>query len=164
MTQPEWKDYESVAREILRYLASELSIISVDGEAVLPGRSGTNWHVEGTATCVDGDGFLILECRRHTKKGLNQESLGGLAFRIQDTGGSGGIVVSPLPLQKGAELVAQSENIVPVQIEEWSTAENYLARVLGKTFHGIGFTDSMGSFASVASIELRRKGDSDEDS
>ncbi|MBK1853093.1 MULTISPECIES: hypothetical protein [unclassified Marinobacter] len=165
MSQPVWKRYESASREILQHFASELGIISVDGEAVLPGSSGTKWHVEGTATCLDEGGFLILECRRYTAKRLNQESLGGLAFRILDTGGAGAIIVTPLPLQQGAKLVAESQNIVPVEIAEWSTAQHYLARILGKTFHGFGYVEAIQvSASSVVSIQLTRASASEDDS
>lgn len=164
MTQPEWKRYESAAREILQHFASELGIISIAGEAVLPGHSGTKWHVEGTATCLDDGGFLIMECRRYTTTRLNQESLGGLAFRIQDTGGAGAIIVTPLPLQQGARLVAESQNIIPIEIEAWSTAQNYLARILGKTFHGVGITEAIQVSAKVVSIELKTLKEGEDDS
>jgi hypothetical protein len=41
-----------------------------------------------------------------------------LAYRIIDTGADGGILVSPLGLQEGAERVAAAENIISVRLNE----------------------------------------------
>ena len=46
-------------------------------------------------------------------------------------------MVSPLPLQRGAALVAQAESISHVVLEPWSTSENYLANFMGKNFHKV---------------------------
>lgn len=155
MSSPDWKKYEAASRKIIQILCDEFGIASVQGETKLIGKCGTEWSVEGTATLINGEGFLVLECRRYKTKRLNQEALGGLAYRIQDTGAAGGIIVSPLPLQKGAQYIAEAENIIPIQIESWSTAEYYLAKILGKTFRGIGVKDSIFSAqVRVISIEL----------
>ena len=126
-----------------------MDIADITGYKDLPGNSGTTWRVEGTATKTDDGGLLIIECRRHTTQGLSQESLGGLAFRITDTNGVGGIIVTPLALQSGAALVAKSQSIVYVKLEPWSTSENYLAEFMGTHFHhitqhvGIGFSEEL---------------------
>src|SRR5262250_1546186 len=46
--------------------------------------------------------------------GYARMDLGGIAYRIRDSGAEGGIVVSPLGLQEGAAKVAKKENIVSV--------------------------------------------------
>ena len=56
----------------------------------------TDWEIDGKGLKVGDEGFIIIECRRYPKVKQNQEQDGGLAFRISDTGASGGIYVSPL--------------------------------------------------------------------
>ena len=132
-----WQTYEEVARAVLHDLRQHLGITNVTGYQDLPGNSGTSWRVEGTATKTDEGGLLIVECRMHTSQGLSQESLGGLAFRIIDTNGAGGILVTPLDLQSGAKLVAKSRNIAHVLLSPSSTPENYLAEFMGTQFHHV---------------------------
>lgn len=136
-TPKPWQTYEEVARAVLHDLRTQLGISDITDYKDLPGNSGTSWCVEGTATSTADGGILIIECRRHTSQGLSQESVGALAFRITDTNSSGAILVTPLPLQKGAELVASSQNIEHLKLEPWSTSENYLAEVMGRCFHHI---------------------------
>lgn len=161
MNTPDWKKYEAASRQIIQSFCNEFGIASVQSETKLTGKCGTEWSVEGTATLVKGEGFLILECRRYKTKRLNQEALGALAYRIQDTGAVGGIIVSPLPLQKGAQYIADAVNIIPIQIESWSTSVNYLAKILGKTFRGYGFQDTVSVKCSIYSIELKTIGSDD---
>lgn len=138
-----WQSYEEVARFVLRELRRALNIADVGPPAVLPGESGTTWHVDGTATRAPDGAALILECKRKVGRRLDQEAIGGIAFRVLETGVGGAIVVTPLPLQKGAEMVARAQGIQHVQLEPWSTSENYLARFLGQAFYGVTLTESV---------------------
>ena len=56
----------------------------------------------------------------------NQERLGGLAYRILDAEADGGIIVSPLGLQEGAERIAAAENVISVTLNENSTRQHGL--------------------------------------
>lgn len=60
-----------------------------------------------------------------------------------DLGADGGIVVSPLPLQRGAKLVAKSKNIEHVRLTPDSTPELYLAEYMGKRYHGLITFDAL---------------------
>lgn len=84
-----------------------------------------------------GEGFFIIECRRKPKRRLPQAHVGGLAFRIKDTGAAGGIIVSPLLLQRGARLVAASEVIHKVELSPESTTTDFVFRFLEHTLHGV---------------------------
>lgn len=156
-TTQTWQNYEEVARAVLHDLGSHLGIADVTGYKDLSGNSGTSWRVEGTATRTDDGGLLIIECRRHTTRGLSQESLGGLAFRIIDTNGAGGIIVTPLALQSGADLIAESQNIVHVKLEPWSTSENYLAELMGTHFHHVTKRTGI-KFSEEPKIQVVRDG------
>ena len=57
----------------------------------------------------ENEGFVIIECRRYTKSRQSQEKIGGLAYRILDTGARGGILISPLGMQEGASKIADVE-------------------------------------------------------
>ena len=152
-----WQTYEQVARVVLRDLRQSLGITAVAGYQDLPGNSGTTWRVEGTAVRTTDGAFLIIECRRHTTQGLSQESVGGLAYRISDTGAGGAILVTPLPLQKGATLVAQAQSIAHLVLAPWSTSEDYLAQFMGKNFHKASVRDSV-AFGDFAEPMVYRNG------
>lgn len=138
MTETKWLCYEKVARYLLDQFANELGFQRVESKQHVPGhRSGTRWEIDGKAVDQDGNKFAIVECRRYTTSGLTQEDMAALAYRIQDTGAAGGILVSPLPPQKGAQKVARSEGILHVQLVPDSTIKEYLFSFLNKTFAGI---------------------------
>ena len=129
-----WKSYEDVARFVLRELRHYLRLDHVDGYSDLIGRSGTTWRVEATSRRTSDGGVLIVECRRYTTAGVSQEDVGGIAYRIIDTSTSGGIIVSPLPLQRGAALVAGSNDILHLKLHAESTPEAFLAEFMGNQF------------------------------
>ena len=121
----DWKRYEQAAEIILNDLARHLGLDRVEGNQAIPGlRSTTGWKIESKG-CMDGDkGFVIIECRRKARK-LEQEALGGLAYRIIDAGAAGGIVVTPVGLQEGAEKIAKAEKITFVKLSADSTPAQY---------------------------------------
>ena len=77
-----------------------------------------------------------------------KEQVAGLAYRIQDTGADGAILVSPLGVQKGAALVAARENIHIVQLDGESSTADYLMKFLEKTM--IGASLEMNAEASIS--------------
>lgn len=96
-----WRTYEEVAAYLLNRFAKEFGLKFVEGKQKVEGRrSGTSWTIDAKAVAGDA-GFFIVECRRYTTSKQNQEKSGGLAYRIIDTGASGGIIVSPFGLQEG---------------------------------------------------------------
>jgi hypothetical protein len=149
-----WKSYEEVAEYLLRQFASVFRLGRVEGKQIVPGKSGTKWELEAKALRVQGEGFLIVECRRYTKSRLDQERLAGIAFRIGDTGAVGGIVVSPLGFQKGAKLVAESSNIMDVRLDPESTRSDYILRFLNSVF--LGREDSVSSFDEDLTLKIIR--------
>lgn len=130
-----WETYEQVARKVISDLRLELGVDLIEGKQQLQGKSGATWEIDGKATSGGSDGFFVVEARRHTSSGQKQEHMAALAYRIQDLGGSGGIIVSPLVLQRGAKLIAARENIVEMRLSADSTTENYMAQFLERTFH-----------------------------
>jgi hypothetical protein len=144
----QWLIYEDAARKVLSDLGSHLGITTVDGKQVLKGESGASWEIDAKACCEDDCGFLVVEVRRHMNSRLSQEQVAAVAFRIEDLGAQGGITVAPLPLQKGASIVAASKSIAHVMLDPQSTPESYLAEFMGKVFHSVSLTDSASAIDS----------------
>lgn len=136
------KKYEDAARSVLYALRGELNLSQIETKQSLPGNSGTTWEIDAKAWCEGNNGFLVVEARRYTTRRLNQESVAAVAFRIQDLGAVGGIIVSPLKLQKGGQLVAASANIEHVVLSADSTPERYLAEYMERIYHGLQIIDS----------------------
>ncbi len=132
-----WQTYEEVATYLLNKFAEHFSLECVEGKQHVPGTCGTDWEIDAKGVAKSGDGFLIVECRRYTTSRLDQESMAGLAFRIQDTGAQGGIVVTPLDLQEGAKKVAAYKNIHHVKLSPESTTTVYLLKWLKGIFIGL---------------------------
>lgn len=140
-----WQTYEEVAKWLLDQFAREFGLDQVEGKQLVPGHSsGTSWEIDAKGIRESDGGFMIVECRRHTKSKISQEQIAGLAYRIQDSGAFGGIFVSPLGFQEGAAKVAARENIFEVTITDTSTPSSFAIGFLGK-FHAGG---SMGMFIS----------------
>jgi hypothetical protein len=79
--------------------------------------------------------MILVECRRKKRK-LDQETLGAIAYRIQDTGAEGGIVVTPLQLQSDASRIADANEILAVQLDATSTPTDFAMRFLDKLMAG----------------------------
>jgi hypothetical protein len=150
-----WKNYEEVARYLLNQVASEFGLELVEGKQLIEGQhTGTTWEIDAKGIKRNDEGIILVECRRYTTSRQNQKALGALAYTISDTKAVGGIIVSPLGLQTGAELVAKSENIVSVLLTENSTTHEYLMRFLGKIMVGLSHPVHV-SMAPV-SLDYRR--------
>src|SRR5688572_14100097 len=112
-----FETYEQVAAFLLQRMRTRLGLERVEGSSTLQGsRSGTRWNIDAKGVLEGNEGFIIIECRRHTTSRPKQEDLGALAYRIRDTGAFGGIIVSPLGIQEGGKKVAAEEDVVEVQI------------------------------------------------
>jgi hypothetical protein len=128
----DWKRYESTAAFILNEVAEHFGLDRVEGKQSIRGlRSGTEWEIDAKGCSHGTTAFIIVECRRYTASKLTQESLGSLAYRIIDTGAEGGIIVSPLGLQKGAEKIAAAEKINSVTLSADATPEQFAVEFLG---------------------------------
>jgi hypothetical protein len=137
MTSKPWQNYEEVAIYLLNQMAEKFGLGRVEGkQKIVGGRSGTSWAIDGKGVKVGNEGFLIVECRRYTQSKQTQEDMGALAYRIIDTGASGGIIVSPLGVQAGGAKVNAAENIHTVRLDENSTETKFILKFLNETFVG----------------------------
>ena len=141
-----WRTYEEVATFLLNEMANEFGLKHVEGKQSIAGiTSGTSWEIDAKGICSNHEGFVLIEIRRYTTSRISQEATAAIAYRITDTGASGGIIVSPLGLQEGARRVAAAEGIHSVQLNEGSTTQEYILRFLNKVMLSLA-SDSL-SFA-----------------
>lgn len=133
-----WESYEQVAAHLIHEFREKFGFADVQGKQKIQGqRSGAVYEIDGKGVRQGNEGFVIIECRRYTKSRQNQEKLGGLAYRIIDTGAAGGIIVSPLGLQEGALKIANAENILNLFLTQSSTPSNYVLRFLHQLMIGV---------------------------
>ena len=152
---PQWESYEQVGTYLLDRFAAEFGLNRVEVKQEVPGqRSGTSWEIDAKGVRLGSDGFVIVEFRRYTTSRQSQEKMGGLAYKIIDTGAKGGIIVSPLGLQEGAEKIAAAESVVNVILNENCNRYEYMMRFLNKIM--VGVHDTIGVKDSVT-FEVRDK-------
>jgi hypothetical protein len=136
--QKKWETYEQVAQYLLNTMADQFDLARVEEKQnVLGSKTGASYEIDAKGIVLGGEGFVLIECRRYTTSRQKQEHIAALAYKIIDSGGKGGIIVSPLGLQQGAEKIAHAENIVSVLLDEKSTTKNYILKFLNKSFLGI---------------------------
>jgi hypothetical protein len=136
MEETRWRSYEEVAQYLLDHWAGLLGLRTVQGKQMILGRaSGTSWEIDAKGVREDG-GEVIVECRCRTTSRTKQEEVAALAYRIQDTGAKGGILVSPLGFQEGAARVAAATNIVSVTLKPESTTTEYVMTFLNHIIVG----------------------------
>jgi hypothetical protein len=134
-----WETNEDVVRFLLGKLgdALGLGLESVEGQQTLVGASGAKWEIDAKGVKADGDAIVVIECRRYPKDSLKQSAVAALAWTISDLNASGGIVVTPIGVQQGGQLVfATAAGIQVVQLDADSTTENYMLKFLGDVFVG----------------------------
>lgn len=137
MSEVLWRSYEEVAAYLLDQFAESFGLSHVEGKQNVIGDTGVSWEIDAKGLRADGQGFLLVECRRHMTSRLKQEDLAAIAFRIRDTGASGGILVTPLPIQEGAKKVAQATNVQHIVLTPDSTTKQYVLRFLQDAFVGV---------------------------
>src|SRR4029077_2547239 len=113
--KPKWLSYEELATYLVKRMRKEFGLESVEGKQKIQGKR-TTWEIEAKGITEGGQGFFIVECKRYPGRRLSQEMVGGLAYRILDTGANGAILVSPMGLQEGAAKIAAGENIISVEL------------------------------------------------
>jgi hypothetical protein len=133
-----WKSYEEVAAYLLEQNAHEFGLNRVEGKQKIHySTSGTPYEIDAKGIREGNEGFVIIECKRYPTSKVNQGKLCELAFHIIDTGAVGGIIVSPLGIQKGAAKIAASKKILNVQLDANCTPTEFTMKFLKKLMIGI---------------------------
>ncbi len=99
-----WQSYEEVAAYLLNQFRQYFNLEYVEGKQQIG-----QYEIDAKGIQEDGKGFVIIECKRYTSSKPNQAILGNFAWQIIDTQAAGGIIVSPLGIQKGAQKIADKK-------------------------------------------------------
>jgi hypothetical protein len=137
MAATQWKTYEEVATYLLNQFAEHFGVGRFEGKQLVPGESGTQWEIDAKGFKEGHNHFIVVECKRYLDRGISQETAAALAWRIEDTGATGGIIVSPLGLQEGARLVAMKAGICEVKLSPDSTTTDYVLKFLNHLCVGV---------------------------
>lgn len=141
-TDKKWRKYEETAQNLLNQYADRFGLKAVEGKQKIPGLiSGTTWELDAKGICINDKDFIHIEARQYESSKQTQAKLGALVYSIIDTGAAGGIIVSPLGLQEGAELIAQAHNVQDVRLRADSTMGEYL--LVSRNFIAMGMSESI---------------------
>jgi hypothetical protein len=114
----QWRKYEEVAQHLLDKFADQLGLERVEAKQKIIGLlSGRKIEIDGKGVRQGNAGFVVVECKKF-KDRVEAEKLEALAFRIQDAGADGGIIVTTLDLQAGARKIADSQNVTTVRMPQ----------------------------------------------
>lgn len=152
-----WETYEEVATYLLDKFADDFGFTRFEGKQKITGKLLT-WEIDAKGVCENNDIFMIVECRRYTTSRINQESLAAIAFRIEDIGSEGGIIISPLGLQKGAKQIAKAKNIVSVTLNESCTPTEFRLFFLEKLRAGKHLHSNLSSEGTLSANVIKKDG------
>jgi hypothetical protein len=130
-----WQSFEEVAAFLLGWFSGEFGLHRVEGKQKIDGED-TEWEIDGKGVNDHDGSFMIVECKRFTTSKVKQEVVAGLAFRVLDTGAVGGILVTPLGFQAGAQKVASGNDIFTVVLDKNSTPQQFAISFLNKFIAG----------------------------
>ena len=137
-TTKTWESYERLAHFLLNTYADDFCLQHVERKQHVTGnRSKAKWEIDAKGVNRGGQAFMLVEVRRYMTRRISQEAMGGFAYRIRDTGAAGGIIVTPLGLQKGAKLVAADANVQSVLLIPGQENGSFLARFLSRIVLGM---------------------------
>lgn len=152
--QKKWEVYEQASRNALRTVMSQFGLDTVEVKQDLRGKSGAVWEIDAKAVRLSDGTFFIVECRRYPRRRLKQEAIGGIAYKMKDTGASGALVVSPTGLQKGADKIAAFENIHFIRVSSESTIDQFVCEF--RNIVSVGITESSSLSVSLIGGHYRK--------
>lgn len=135
MSTKSWKSYEDVTRQLLTDIRQYLDLERVQGKQKVKGQiTGIDWEVDAIGYEVGTEQLVLVECKKRSGSKISQETIGGFAYRIQDTGAERGILVTTIGIQEGAKKVANAAKITEIRLDINSTDENYIAQIANAFF------------------------------
>jgi hypothetical protein len=118
--------YEDVAHSFFCDCKDTFGFDVVERKAVLTSKSGNTYKIEVLGRRVAEGADIIIECKHYGPKSqIDQEMVGGLAYRVQNTGADGAFIVTTHELQSGAQRVADFEQITVFIIGPDATIDDY---------------------------------------
>jgi hypothetical protein len=122
-----YSTFEDVAYKFFSDCKQAFGFTAVKRNATLPGKSGNCYKVEVLGRrASDRSADVIIECKHYgADTDISQEIVGGLAYRVQHTDGSGAFIATTHELQCGATQVADFEHISVFIFDPSATLDDY---------------------------------------
>lgn len=152
-----WNNYEEVARYLLESVGHllGLKLERVEGKQTLVGESGACWEIDAKGVKAESEAIVVVECRRYTTSKIKQSAVAALAWTITDVGASGGIIVTPIGVQTGGQIVANSADIQIIHLDANATPTDFRIEFLEKVV--IGASANLHATATLtAEVEVAR--------
>jgi len=134
-------EFERVTRVILHNLRQHLGYEKIEGSKRYKGKSsGRKRQIDATVYRTDGK-MIIVECKRHKRK-VGIKSIGEFYYVInREVGAGGGLIVSSVGFDAGAQAVANAEKIGMVILNADATEQDYILEIADQLWRGISFID-----------------------
>lgn len=132
-----WRDYEEVSRYLLESVGDllGLSLERVEGKQTLVGDI-TDWQIDAKGVKAETGAIVVVECKHYPTYTIEQGEVARLAWTVEDLGASGGIIVTPIGVQNGGQLIAQKTGIQVVRLDANATSTDFMMSFLGKIVAG----------------------------
>jgi hypothetical protein len=154
MSKKKGDSYENVAQVLLNEFAEHFGLERVEKKQKIVGViSKRRIEIDAKGVKNGGIGFVVIECKAFSRN-VEAEKLEALAYRIEDAGADGGIIVSPMDLQEGAKQIAAAEDIVHVKLAVGASMHEYVMQFLNQVM--IGLIDNVGVQEKVI-VEVETK-------
>jgi hypothetical protein len=105
--------------------------------------SETAWEIDAKGVRESDGATVLVECRRYPHTRDNQKAAAALAWQIHDTGAGGGIHVSPLGFQAGAQRIADVAGIIEVTLNANATPKEFEMRFLDRLKIGLACAENV---------------------
>ena len=129
-----WAEYEKNVTLLLNKLQIFPEVTELQEKIKVRGqKTKLLWEIDAIAFLQSGE-FWIIECRQLSSSRIKQEHVAAIAYRKCDLGAIGAITASPQPLQRGARIIAETENLKHIVLEKESTSERYILKFLNDVF------------------------------
>ena len=125
MTKP-YATYEDVAHRFFSDCKTTFGFDVVERKVVLRGKSGNTYNIEVLGRRVGDGAEIIIECKHYGPGShIDQEMVGGIAYRVRNTEAGGAFMVTTHELQSGAQRLADFERISVFIISPDATLDDY---------------------------------------
>lgn len=137
-----WTIYEDAVKRVISDMRALLGVEAVGDKQKIPGVDGATYELDAVAWTDAEGSFLLVEAKQH-KRGLSQDTVNAVVYKLMKVGASGAIIVTPVPLQRGAKKAADFDGVIHIILSADSTPEDYLAEYLGKCFLGASISENV---------------------
>jgi hypothetical protein len=77
-----WEEYEATVKTVVADLGEQLNVAYAEGKQTIFTDTGSSFEIDAKAWCKDGDGYLIVEAKRHNRAGPSKDVVASLGYKI----------------------------------------------------------------------------------